>query len=95
MSLTPLANSTASDARDVQPTPDLENPAMKVPFELTGRSVLQGFTCGCSQGKEEGGSSLPAEAELGCKAAGGAREGTSRSRRCMAVEDLSSRNRKK
>lgn len=47
-----------------------------------------GFTCGRSQGKEEEGSSWPAEAESGCKAAGAAREGTSRSRRCMEVEDL-------
>lgn len=54
-------------------------------------SCCRGFTCECSRGKEEGGSSWPAEAESGCKAGGAAREGTSRSRRCMEVEDLSSR----
>lgn len=42
----------------------------------------------CSQGMEEGGSSWPVEAELGCKVGGAGREGTSRSRRCMEVEDL-------
>lgn len=69
---------------------------MRVSFELADRcSVLRGFTCGCSQGKEEAGSSWPAEAESGCKAGGAAREGTSRSRRCMEVEDLSSGKRKK
>lgn len=49
----------------------------------------------CSQGKEEGGSCWPAEAGLGCKAGGAAREGTSRSRRCMEEGDLSSRKRNK
>lgn len=57
--------------------------------------MLQGFTCGCSQGTEEGGSGWPVEAELGCKAGGAARGGTSRSRRCTAAEDLSARERKK
>lgn len=46
------------------------------------------FTCECSRDKEEGASSLQVETELGCKVAGGAREDTSRSRRCMEVEDL-------
>lgn len=47
--------------------------------------MLQGFTCGCSRGTEEAARSGPAVAELGCKAEG---RGTSRSRRCMEVEDL-------
>lgn len=67
----------------MQPPPGLENQAVTV-----SRLML---TCGCSRGTEEGGSSLPAEAELRCKAGGAARECTSRSRRCMEVEDLSSR----
>lgn len=53
--------------------------------------MLQGFTCECSQGKEEVGSSWPAEAELGCKVGDAAMEGTSHSRRCTEVEDLSLR----
>lgn len=55
----------------------------------------RGFTCERSPGKEEGGSSWPAGAESGCKAAGASPEGTSRSRRCTEVEDLSSRTRHK
>lgn len=57
--------------------------------------MLQGFTCGCSLGTEVEGSSWQAEAELGCKAGGAAREGTSRSRRCMEVEALRSRKKYK
>lgn len=52
------------------------------------------FTCECSQGKEEVGSSWPAEADSGCKVGDAAKEGTSRNRRCMEVEDLSSREKK-
>lgn len=50
---------------------------------------MQGFTCGYIPGTEEEGSSWPSSAETGCKVAGAEREGTSRSRRCMEVEDLS------
>lgn len=57
--------------------------------------MQQGFTCGCSLGKEGEGSSWPAEVELGCRAEGAAQEGTSHSRKSMEVEDLSSRNRRK
>lgn len=52
--------------------------------------MQQGFTCGYSQGKAEGGSNWLAEAELGCRAGGAAQEGTSRSRNCTEVEDLGS-----
>lgn len=40
------------------------------------------------------GSSWPAEADLGCKVGGAAKEGTSRNHRCTEVEDLSSREKK-
>lgn len=67
---------------------------MRVSFELAaGSSVQQRFTCGCSQGTEEEGSSYPAGAGLGCKAGDAERESTSRSRRCTEVEDLVSRDR--
>lgn len=68
----------------MQPPAGLENQAVTV-----SRLALRGFTCGCSRGTEEAGSSSPAEAESGCKAGGASREGTSHSRRCMEVEDLS------
>lgn len=72
------------------------NQARRLPSELGPLDDLGGrggggFTCGHSRGKEEEGSSWPAEAGSGCKAGVAEREGTSRSRRCMEVEDLNSR----
>lgn len=49
---------------------------------------MLGITCGCSLGREEEGNSWSAEAALVCRAAGAVRRSTSRSRRCMEVEDL-------
>lgn len=68
---------------------------MRGQFQPTGRlSVKNKVISVCSQGKEEGGSGWPAEAESACRVEGAGREGTSHDRRCTVEEDLRTREAK-